>query len=271
MPIVTLSTDIGQQDYIVGAIKGQLLQSVNNISVTDITHYLLPFNYAHAAYVCGNAFPYYPPDTFHIILLDAFSGNKRFIMARVNNQWVICPDNGIIGLVFGSLPSSFKIISFPTQQAHILAITQTIANTIGDTVKEGWGQMQTNDKLLERVSLKPTIGNNWMEGQILFIDHFENVIINITKEEFEANRKGRSFKILFKRDESIDTIKEHYGAVNESEMVAFFNAAGYLEIAINKGNMAGLFGLKRYNEIADHQIQSTQYKWFYHTVRVYFE
>lgn len=67
--------------------------------------------------------------------------------------------------------------------------------------------------------------------------------MNITREEFELHRKGRPFKIIFKRDEVIDRISKKYSDVKEGEKLALFNAAGYLEIAINKGNAAGLAGL----------------------------
>ena len=68
------------------------------------------------------------------------------------------------------------------------------------------------------------------------------------KEEFEKQRRGRSFKIVFKRDEIIDKISETYADVNESEKLALFNSAVYLEIAINKGNSECLFGLQGYTE-----------------------
>ena len=45
MPLVTLTSDIGQQDYLVGAVKGQLLQVNAAFSLVDITHQLSPFNY----------------------------------------------------------------------------------------------------------------------------------------------------------------------------------------------------------------------------------
>ncbi len=51
---------------------------------------------------------------------------------------------------------------------------------------------------LDRTPLRPLLGDNWMEGQILFIDHFENIIVNITHEQFEEQRKGRSFKIILR-------------------------------------------------------------------------
>ena len=63
MAIVTLSTDIGQQDYIVGAIKGQLLSENKNIIIADICHYLSQSNFPEAAYICGNAFTHFPQKT----------------------------------------------------------------------------------------------------------------------------------------------------------------------------------------------------------------
>jgi hypothetical protein len=121
-------------------------------------------------------------------------------------------------------------------------------------------------------ALRPMLGNNWIEGQIIFIDNFENVIVNITKEDFETQRKGRSFKIVFKRDEVIDRISDTYADVPEGEKLAIFNSAAYLEIAINKGNAAGLFGLQGYSEkqVQGHH-QYVNNRLFYQTVKVFFE
>jgi S-adenosylmethionine hydrolase len=119
--------------------------------------------------------------------------------------------------------------------------------------------------------LRPLRGEKYIEGQIIFIDNFENVIINITKEEFEEQRRGRSFKIVFKRDEIIDKISETYADVHESEKLALFNSANYLEIAINKGNAAGLFGLEGYTEKVNMQTQYMQNRLLYQTVKIYFD
>jgi S-adenosyl-L-methionine hydrolase (adenosine-forming) len=118
---------------------------------------------------------------------------------------------------------------------------------------------------MEKRHLRPTLDNNSIEGQIVFIDSFENVIVNISHDQFEEQRKGRSFRIVFKRDEVIDRISETYADVPEGEKLAMFNSAGYLEIAVNKGNAAGLFGLKGYSE------KMMQSQLSYQTVKVYFE
>src|SRR4029079_10034491 len=122
-----------------------------------------------------------------------------------------------------------------------------------------------------KTPLRPLLGAKFIEGQIIFIDNFENVIINITKEEFEEQRRGRSFKIVFKRDEIIEKISETYADVHESEKLALFNSANYLEIAVNKGNAAGLFGLEGYKEKVNIQTQYMQNRLLYQTVKIYFE
>jgi S-adenosyl-L-methionine hydrolase (adenosine-forming) len=125
--------------------------------------------------------------------------------------------------------------------------------------------------IIEKNHLRPLLGEAWIEGQIIFIDNFENVIVNITREQFEEQRKGRSFKIIFKRDEVIDRISESYADTYEGEKLALFNSAGYLEIAINKGNAAGLFGLKGYSEKTSKISNIMQTRLFYETVKIYFE
>jgi S-adenosylmethionine hydrolase len=117
----------------------------------------------------------------------------------------------------------------------------------------------------EKRHLRPLVESDLIEGQIVFIDSFENVIVNITQEQFEQERKNRKFRIVFKRDEIIDKISDSYADVPEGEKLALFNSAGYLEIAVNKGNAAGLFGLKGYSE------KMMQGQLAYQTVKVYFE
>ena len=94
----------------------------------------------------------------------------------------------------------------------------------------------------------------------------------LSKEDFEEQRKGRSFKIVFKRDEVIEKICDTYADAQEGEKLALFNSADYLEIAINKGNAAGLFGLQGFSEKQNQaQHQYLNNRLFYQTVKVYFE
>jgi S-adenosyl-L-methionine hydrolase (adenosine-forming) len=273
MPVVTLTSDIGQQDFLAGAIKGRLLQANPAAVIVDITHQLSPFNYPQAAYVCRNSIKNFGQGTFHIVLVNLFDEKpEHLLLALHNGHYVGCADNGLLTMILEEVPQ--KVVALPLekqQQKDTLYCISVFADAIKQ-LSDGAGIDTLGDNTVSihvKNPIRPLLGNNWIEGQIIFIDNFENVIVNITKEEFEEQRKGRSFKIVFKRDEVIDRISETYADVNEGEKLALFNAAGYLEVAINKGNAAGLFGLQGYNEKQQGGNQSKNL--FYQTVRVYFE
>lgn len=275
MPLLTLTSDIGHQDFLVGAVKGQLLQANTDFNIVDITHHLSPFNYPQAAYVCRNAIKNFPPGTFHLVLVNLFDEKpEHMLLAEHNGHFIGCADNGLLTMILEEVPQKVVALALEkTQQKNTLYCTTIFAKAFnqlvsGKTIEE-IGDISVSMQV--KNPLKPMLGNNWIEGQIIFIDNFENVIVNIHKEEFEEQRRGRSFKIMFKRDEVIDKVSESYADVTEGEKLALFNSAGYLEIAINKGNAAGLLGLQGFSEKQQQQNQYINSRMFYQTVRVYFE
>lgn len=273
MKIVTLSTDIGQQDYIVGAIKGQLLSLNSSLAIVDISHYLSQANFPEAAYICSNAFEHFPPQTIHIVILNFFE-NKRdsFLLAAYNSQYIICADNGILTMITNGKHTSvykipFNISDTFLQTTHKMAL---LINAINNG--ENLSDIATiSTDYLKKTPLKPIISENEIRGQIIFIDNFENVVVNITKPVFEAQRKGRAFNILFKKDEVIESFSTNYLDVLDGEKLAWFNSAGYLELAVNKGNMAGLFGLQGFNELNYKEGKSMQNKLYYTNAIIVFK
>ena len=276
MPLLTLTSDIGIQDFMPGAIKGQLMQANSNFTIVDITHLLSPFNYPQAAYVCRNAIKNFPVGSFHIILVNIFDEKpEHLLLAEQNGHYIGCADNGLLTMILEEVPQNVVALHLEkTQAKNTLYCISVFANAFNEII-DGKTIQEIGDPTVSiqvKNPLRPLLGNNWIEGQIIFIDNFENVIVNISKEEFEEQRKGRSFTIVFKRDEVIDKISETYADVPEGEKLALFNSAGYLEVAINKGNAAGLFGLLSFSE-KQQQVMQGQYnhKLIYQTVKVYFQ
>jgi S-adenosyl-L-methionine hydrolase (adenosine-forming) len=277
MPLLTLTSDIGVQDFMPAAIKGQILQVDASFNIIDVTHLLSPFNYPQAAYVIRNAVKNFPKGTFHLIMINLFDEKvDHLLIVEHEGHYFGCADNGLITMILEEVPQ--KITAIPLEK-NIPINTLYFANVFAKAFSkinagssfEDIGDV--NVSINVKNPLKPMLGNNWIEGQIIFIDNFENVIINISKDEFEEQRKGRKFSIVFKRDEVIEKISETYADVPEGEKVAIFNAAGYLEIAINKGNAAGLFGLQSFAEKQQKilQVQFSNNHIFYQTVKVFFQ
>ncbi len=269
MALITLTSDIGSPDYLVGAIKAQLLQLIPDAQLIDISHHIPPFNYPQASYVCRSAIRHFPPFSFHLILVDLFaSPPKQLLLAFHQDHYFLTADNGLLSMILEGTPA--MVIGIPLDETiskTTLQLTEVMGSVINRINKgEAIQRLGTPDiRFQEKKHLQPIIEQQFIEGQIIFIDSFENVIVNITREQFEENRKGRGFRIVFRGDETIDQLSESYADVSEGEKLALFNSAGYLEIAINKGNAAGLFGLKGYSE------KSRQGQLAYQTVRIYFQ
>ena len=175
-------------------------------------------------------------------------------------------------MITGEMPK--ELMAIPVRgQNTLLELTQLIADSIirseGDKPFSFKGAPAK--PIVERYPLRPTIGPDWMEGQILFIDSFENVVINITKPEFDLHRQDRKFKIFLRRNEAFEVISNNYTDVPGTDKLAWFYSAGYLELALRNGNMAGLFGLQVFNEQIQQGRAAMENKWFYQTIRIMFE
>lgn len=273
MSLLTLTSDIGLQDYLAGAIKGQLLSIHPEFQLVDISHSIAPFNYSQAAYICRNSFWQFPPHSFHLLLVNLFEVYpNHMLLAFHKGQYIACADNGLLSLICDGVPE--QLVSIPIEDG-VPKTTLNCTKVLGTSIKlllDGTPFHQLGEETDQMVTMKAiqaTYGPNWLEGQIIHIDHFENVVINITKDEFESHRQGRAFKLVFKRDEVIKRISETYADVPQNDKLALFNSAGYLEIAINKGNAAGLFGLQVFKNEAQSAFQ--QSRLFYQKVRIFFE
>jgi len=269
LPLLTLTSDIGSPDYLVGAVKAQLLQLNPGFRIVDISHNIPPFNYPQAAYVCRSAIRNFPEFSYHLILVNLFENKpEQLLLAFHKNQYLLCADNGLLTMILEETPEMVMGIPLDkTADRNTIYLTSVMGRVVTQLANgEPIQKIGIPDvKYMEKRHLRPVLDGQSIEGQIIFIDSFENVIVNITREQFEQQREGRNFRITFTRGEFIDRISETYADVAEGEKVALFNSAGYLEIAINKGNAAGLFGLKGFSE----KMREGQLS--YQTVKVYFE
>ncbi|MBS1760518.1 MAG: SAM-dependent chlorinase/fluorinase [Bacteroidetes bacterium] len=268
MSLITLISDIGHPDYLVGIIKSKLMRAVPDMPILDITHNVTPFNYPQAAYICRNTFQNFPDYTYHIILINLFDANpKQLLLAFHNNQYILCADNGLLTMILEETPEI--VIGLPIEKGkdlNALTLVEVMGQAIhrianGEPIKDIGIADAT---YIEKKPIKPSETENLIEGHIIFIDSFGNVVVNITKDIFEGKRKGRNYNITIRNIEGIRKISNTYADVHEGEKLALFNSANYLEIAINKGNAAGLFGLIGYSE------KSIQSQLSYQTVKIHF-
>ena len=104
--------------------------------------------------------------------------------------------------------------------------------------------------LLISFQSQPIFDSNSIRGTIIYIDEFENLVLNVRKDLFDKVATNRSFSIdIIRSNQRISNLSNFYNEVEEGELLARFNQDGYLEIALNQSNAAGLLGLKQFDTI----------------------
>lgn len=260
----TLTSDFGSQNFAIASVKGKIYQAVPDCRITSISNHITPFNLQQAAYVFKQSYRHFPPGTFHLIYNDLYAkAQHRLLYAYENQQHIFCADNGFMTLLFDDSPVQLYTLLEQFVSYNYLTVTDAFLSTISNIIHNQSAQLANIDvSTLEiKHAANATLENNALEAQVLHIDHFGNVVVNVTRQQFEESRNGRKFKILFMRNEEINQLSNEYSDVPIGHKLCFFNTANYLEIAINKGNAASLFGFQVKNER----------NIFYQNIKIFFE
>lgn len=269
MSIITLTTDYGLKDHFVGALKGKILSEHREATIIDISHDIDPFNTAEASYIINAAYNSFPKGSVHLIGVDAERNKEnQHIAVQWNDHYFICADNGILSMVMQKIVPQ-KIVAINIHdRLHFDATDLDVFVTVACHLAKG-GLLNVIGKEIETIKqiteLQPVVasGKTAIKGYVVYIDHFGNIVTNISKKLFLETGKGRPYEIIINPRAKVDrsgikTIWPKYSDVAisdkypikyyEGQKLAIFNEAGFLEIAIfrsnpSHGNASSLLGL----------------------------
>lgn len=242
--IITLTTDFGTRDFYAASLKGAVWTACPNANVVDVTNHVNPFNIQEAAFILRNTWQNFPEGTIHIVSVsDRDDADCRHLVLKHREHYFIGSDNGLFSLVFDEEPELAYEPTIAADAADYASMVATIAQYICAD-KEFAAIGRPIFEIRRLTSLAPVIQEGLLRGTVIYVDRFENVITNITWQVFNRVRGDRKFVIYFKRNERITEISTDFFDVPEGEKLCIFNAAGYLELAINKGKASSLLGMK---------------------------
>jgi len=217
---------------------------VPTATIVDISHHIARDDLRQASYLLLSAYPHFPKGSVHIVMVDVFAGDQpRMLLAEKDGSLFIVPDNGILPLAFGQ-----EIID--TCLVHEFTGSFVFGdwiNIVGGTVKaiNTDGNLPYPPATIRNVpgTLLPKAMPDGFDCNILYIDRYENVVLDITKSQFEAIVGNHPFRIKVMRQTDLTVICNNYNDVPEGHPLCRFNLAGFLEIAINRGRAASFLGL----------------------------
>jgi len=269
VPLVTITTDFGTADGYVGTMKGIILSIVHNARLVDISHEIAPQNVRQAAYVLYTAYPFFPPHTVHLVVVDPGVGSaRRPIALRTPAGYFVGPDNGVFSYVIAREPVE-AVVELADPHYRLPQVSHTFhgrdifapaaAHLAAGIPVTAFGPPVPDPVIFPPPRLQVTPGS--ITGEVLHADHFGNVITSIGQLVWSEDKlslepafqeAGGGEGVCFKASEAavvvtgqeITNVRHSYAEVEHGQVLALVGSEAHLEIAVREGNAAQRLGLR---------------------------
>ncbi len=255
--IVTLTTDFGLADPYVGILKGVIWSIYPQARIVDLTHQVLPQAILQGAFLLAEAYPYFPPGTVHLAVVDPGVGTERRAIALETPQaFFVAPDNGLLSCVWENLSAeeraASRLVELTEPRYWRSPVSSTFhgrdifapvaAHLAAGLPLDSLGRPRESLLLLEgRRPLRE--GDGSIVGQIVHIDRFGNGCTNIGADLLmELSGQGR-LEILCK-DLRLRGLGRTYAEGQPGRPLALIGSHGRLEIALREDSAAARLGLR---------------------------
>jgi S-adenosylmethionine hydrolase len=246
-PFITLTTDFGTRDYFVGSLKGVILGIHPEARIIDISHEVGPQNILEAAFLLKSAYRYFPRGSVHVVIVDpGVGGRRRPILAVSEDYFFVAPDNGVLSWVIAE-SGAMRVYEITESRFFLKSRGRTFDGRdlfcpVAAWLSRGIEPEQFGKEIRDFRAIEipaPTLkGNGQIDGQVLYIDHFGNIITNITAEHlkpFEDLKDRLEVNLL---TDCIYGLKKTYSDSPPGEAGALVNSCGHLEVYLNLGQAA---------------------------------
>jgi S-adenosylmethionine hydrolase len=241
MAIVTLLSDFGARDVYVGVMKAQVLAGDPSARLVDLTHQVPPQDVRAGAFQLLQAAPWFPTGTVHLAVVDPGVGTARRAVAIEGEQaFFVGPDNGLLTAAAGRIKRAVTL-PIPKGASHTFHGRDVFAPAAG-RLSAGAPISSLGKpagKLVRPSWPAPRRSGHLTVGEIVHVDHFGNLITNLTSLDGELLVGSFRSKRLCRA----------YGEAAPGEALALIGSHGFVEIAVREGSAAQMLGLGRGGEV----------------------
>jgi len=241
--VITLTTDFGESDPYVAMMKGVILSINPGVSIIDITHQVPAGSIRAGGSIIKETYKYFPAGTVHVGVIDpGVGGKRRPIAVLADGHFFVGPDNGLFWPVI-EREEHPEVIHLREKRYWMHEISPTfhgrdIFAPVAAHLSGGVNAFLLGEKIGNPTTLThplPITENNNLTGEVIRVDHFGNIITNITRRHLSPflTSKGLIIKIGSLVLRKISTT---YSDVPEGQPLALIGSSGHLEIAVNKGS-----------------------------------
>ena len=244
--IATL-TDFGLKDNFVGVMKAVILKINPKVDIIDLCHGIEPQQVIQGALILRSSYRFFPKQTIFACVIDPGVGsNRKAVIVKTADYTFLAPDNGLLSFVFEE-EKNIQIYEIANPKYFLKPVSQTFhgrdifapiaAHLSRGVLPKTLGPRIPDIKTLYLPTPHLNAKKDKIDGEIIYIDSFGNLISNIN-EEYLREFKGKITVTLCGK--MIHDLQHAYGNVAPGMPLAIINSMGYLEISINNGSARDL-------------------------------
>ena len=248
--LVALFTDFGPSDPYVAQLKGSIKTIAPSAELLDLSHSNAAFDISTASYLLSKSTRTLPPGSIIIAVVDPGVGSSRAGLAvrTQAGRIYLAPDNGILTEVLAregladarTLPIATESISSTFHARDLFG--PAAARLVNSESFDSLGAKA--EKILRLPRNTATVMPNQAKGQVLYIDHYGNILTNIPGSELAKLKVGQLLTVTIKGKSLSLPFLRTYAEAPADRPFALINSDGEFEIAINQGNAARELGIK---------------------------
>jgi len=249
--IITLTTDFGLDDPFIGIMKGVILSVNPDARIVDITHGVPPQNILAGSMALQSSCSYFPKGTIHIAVVDPGVGSNRRPLLAVGDRYAfVGPDNGLLSPSIQSqkdvrvfhLTESLFFLKPVSQTFHGRDVFAPVAAWLSrGKAPEAFGQLIEDWVWLHWPG--PTRSAEGLEGTVLRVDHFGNLITNISAADLAYLSTSPSTLEIRIGKHTVHRFCASYAEANAGEPFGIMGSADLLEISVKQRSAAALLGV----------------------------
>ncbi|MFN8279597.1 MAG: SAM-dependent chlorinase/fluorinase [Saprospiraceae bacterium] len=241
--IISICSDFGTQDYRLSSLKAEVLKSNPQISILDISHEVTPFDLTEAAFLVSNAIPHFPSLSIHVVWVFNTSEDQGIIVAKWNDQFIIAPDNGLIGLITSHDPELEIFRISDDCYSYKKRIADTVKILIDQEQLGSYFELMHNP--VHKISLNPVYQKDRIQARVIYIDRYGNIIFNIKSEPFKEVCVGRNFSFNTPAHQIISNFNLQQLERENGAFYINFTDSGYLKLALCGAEASSTLDIKK--------------------------
>jgi hypothetical protein len=250
---ITFTSDYGLEDNFVGVCHGVMARIAPHARVIDLSHAIPPQDVRHGATVLAQSVPFLP-EAVHLAVVDPTVGTQRGLVAvEAGGHALVGPDNGLLIWAAEKLGGIGRAHTLQNPSYRLEPVSRTFhgrdvlapaaAHIAAGADLAELGPAVDPEGLVRLTPLVARVDDDQIHGNVLLVDHFGNITLNVSREELErvGVAIGDRVEVRIGGQTQRLPFEETFSSVPAGRLVLHEDSSRLIAVAVNQGRAAERF------------------------------